>query len=73
MNERRIHTIRILLILAVSLALIGSNVYTYLQLRQHAEVINRQGVLLKAMIDTPEINVVVARYVQTLKDQENKK
>lgn len=73
MNPRTIHIIRVSIVLAVVAALIGSNVYTYLQLREHAQVINRQGVLLKAMIDTPEINVVVARYVQTLKDQENKK
>lgn len=69
MDTQKIKLIRVALILAIVVGLIAVNVYTLLLVRKQTEVINRQGNVLKLMIDTPEINAVVAKYVEQLKAQ----
>lgn len=59
MSPQRIHIIRIVLVLVVVLAFAGTNVYTFLQLREHRNTINAQGTLLRLMVETPEINTVI--------------
>lgn len=64
MQPETAQKIRIGLVLAFVVAVIASNVYMYMQLRNYSRVINNQGVVLKLMVETPEINAVLKNELQ---------
>lgn len=64
MTEKTKTIVRFLLALVAVVALVGANVNMYLQLRKHADVINRQGTIIKLMLETPEINGVVSKELE---------
>lgn len=48
--------------------LAGTGAYFYSELQRHANVIDNQGSIIKLMVETPEINALVVREIQKIKE-----